>query len=32
MLLHEGALVTAGMGVIDDAFTRAADAAASLFA
>jgi AcrR family transcriptional regulator len=31
MLLHEGALVTAGMGVIDGAFTRAADSAAALF-
>jgi len=32
MLLHEGALVTAGRSVIDDAFTRAADLAAALLA
>ena len=30
MLLHEGAVVAAGMGVLDDAFTRAADSAAAL--
>jgi AcrR family transcriptional regulator len=30
MLLHEGALVTDGMGVLDDAFGRAAQAAAAL--
>lgn len=32
MLLHEGALVTAGMRVVDDAFGRAAEAAAALLA
>jgi len=32
MLVHEGALVTAGMGVIDDAFTHAAHSAAALLA
>jgi AcrR family transcriptional regulator len=31
MLLHEGALVTAGMHVIDDAFDRAAAGAVALF-
>jgi hypothetical protein len=30
MLLHEGAVVAAGMGVVDDAFERAAEAAAGL--
>jgi AcrR family transcriptional regulator len=30
MLLHEGALVTAGMGVLDGAFDRAAEAACTL--
>jgi AcrR family transcriptional regulator len=30
MLLHEGALVTAGMGVLDDAFGRAAQTASGL--
>lgn len=32
MLLHEGAVVTAGMGVVDDPFRRAADVAATLLA
>ncbi|TDD47026.1 hypothetical protein E1286_18855 [Nonomuraea terrae] len=32
MLLHEGALVTAGMGIVDDAFTHAAASAAALLA
>jgi AcrR family transcriptional regulator len=30
MLVHEGALVTAGMGVVDDAFTKAAKVASAL--
>ncbi|MFI7615878.1 TetR/AcrR family transcriptional regulator [Nonomuraea terrae] len=32
MLLHEGALVTAGMGIVDDAFAHAAACAAALLA
>jgi AcrR family transcriptional regulator len=32
MLVHEGALVTAGMGVVADAFVRAAEVASALLA